>query len=91
MLCLLLEGTCQWELMGRLQDGGRKPLLASSSLSETTKSQPIIPRSSLWFAVAHGLPDGEGLGTIQVQMPEMSIILEISQHGASTSNCLLSP
>lgn len=66
-----------------------KPPLASSGLSKTTKSQPIIPRSSLWFAVACGLPDGKGLETIQVQMPEMRIILEISQHGASASNCLL--
>lgn len=79
------------ELTERLQDGGKKLPLASSSLPETTKSQPIIPRSSLWFAAARGLPDGKGLKTIQVQMPEMGIIPGISQHGAPTSNCLLTP
>lgn len=45
----------------------------------------------LWFAAARGLPDGKGLETIQVQMPEVRIIPEICQHGAPSSNCRLTP
>ena len=64
-------------------------LLSSSGISKTTKCQPIISRSSLWLTIAYSLPDGKGLETFEVQMPETMIVLDTSQHAASASICLL--
>lgn len=97
-LCLLLVGTCQWRGTHREASGWGEetsagllwPLRDHKKPSNNSKVKPEVCCCcvcALLLLVASQMERGSK----QSKFPEMGIILEISQHGASTSNCLLTP